>query len=87
MSASAIAVPQPAFRSFSANNYEAVTPSDSTVLTHFYGVYVGVTGDVALSNESGQSVVFKAVPVGAWALGGNKVLSTGTTATNIVALR
>lgn len=64
----------------------AVTPSDSVGLpTICRGLYIGVTGDVT-AVVSGTAVLFKAVPVGVLPVCCSRVNSTGTTATNIVAL-
>jgi hypothetical protein len=64
----------------------AVTPSDSTVI-QARALYVGVAGDVAVVTEGRDaSVVFKAAPVGILPVQVTKVLSTGTTATNILGL-
>ena len=72
----------------SAHSAGAVTPSDSTVLNPTRGLYVGTGGDVAvkMANQT-TSVIFPDV------LGGSilpiqvvKVLSTGTTASGMVAL-
>ena len=69
-----------------ARNCAAITPNDSTdlaVVTR--GIYVGVSGDVALITEGGQTVTLKnaaqgsTIPVRA-----ARVLSTGTTATNLI---
>lgn len=50
-------------------------------------LYIGVTGDVAVvTDDRDTSVVFKAVPVGILPVQVIKVLSTGTTATNILGL-
>lgn len=50
-------------------------------------LYIGVTGDVAVvTQDRTTSVVFKAVPVGILPVRVSKVLSTGTTATDIVGL-
>lgn len=63
-------------------SYVAVTPSDTGLVGPCMALYVGVTGDVAVKySPGGASVVFKSVPVGAAI-----VMSTGTTATNIVAI-
>lgn len=68
----------------------AVTPNDSTDLTTYAkALYVGVTGDVVVlpvGNADGASVTFKAHPVGYMPVMVRRVLSTGTTATNILAL-
>jgi len=71
----------------SADAAIAVTPNDSTVLATTRGLYVGVSGDVAVVTKGhGTSVVFKNVPAGILPVRVTKVLSTGTTATDILAL-
>lgn len=71
----------------SAYDARAVTKSDATVVPTFRGLYVGGAGDVAIRMASGASITFVAVPVGSlMTVQGDMVLSTGTTATNIVAL-
>ena len=65
---------------------QAVTPSDSTTLTPTRALYVGGTGDVAVVMADGVTLTFTAVPVGILPVQVVKVLATGTTATNIVAL-
>jgi len=63
--------------------WEANTPSD-TAYVDYYGLYVGVTGDVTVQSVTGTSVLFKAVPAGAIIPGRFiRVMVTGTTATNI----
>lgn len=65
----------------------AVTKSDSTVLASVRGLYIGVTGDVAVVMAgTTTAVTFKAAPVGILPLRVTKVMSTNTTATDIVAL-
>ena len=69
--------------------YDAVslTLSDSVDLVqHCNALYIGVTGDVKLTTWAGNDVTFKAVPVGILPVGATRVWSTGTTATNIIAL-
>lgn len=65
-----------------------VTKSDSTILEGVRGLYVGGTGDVAVvTRDRASSVVFSAVPVGTiLPIEAAQVLSTGTTATLILAL-
>ena len=78
----------PAFKTDPAELAEAVTPSDSANLSRLCrGLYVGGAGDVAVKDLSGNSVTL----VGA--LAGSvlpircvQLLSTGTSATNVVAL-
>lgn len=70
-----------------ANGAFAVTASDSTTLAGVRSLYIGVSGDVAVvTPDRATSVVFKSVPVGILPVRAVKVLSTGTTATNILAL-
>lgn len=65
----------------------AVTPSDSTVLTTTRAIYVGGTGALAVTMAGGGNATFSAVPVGTLLpIRVTKVLSTGTTATLILAL-
>lgn len=64
---------------------KAVTLSDSTVVA-FDGLYVGVSGDVKITDMNGVATVFKAAPVGFLNVACTLVWSTGTTATNIVGL-
>lgn len=72
------------FSSYSTG--KVIVPSDAT-LQLFKCLYVGGTGTVTLIDESGTSVLFSAVPVGAYLwIGGTKVMATGTTATLIVGL-
>jgi hypothetical protein len=65
----------------------AVTPSDATILDDFAvsGVYVGTTGNVAVETYSGDTVTFTSVAAGSIIpVQAYKVLSTGTTASNMV---
>jgi len=64
----------------------AVTTSDSTVIRTARSLYVGVSGDVAVRTALGSTVTFKSVPIGILPVQVDKVLATGTTATNILAL-
>jgi hypothetical protein len=66
----------------------AITPSDSTLYTpRLRSLYVGTTGDVAVTGADGEDVTFKNVPAGAiLPIRCYKVKSTGTTASNIVGL-
>lgn len=72
----------------SAGDASAVTKSDTTVLPGVtQGLYVGTTGNVAVTMISGDNVTFPNVPAGAiLPVRVSKVLSTGTTASDIVAL-
>jgi|APCry1669189101_1035198.scaffolds.fasta_scaffold178177_2 hypothetical protein len=75
------------------DNAFAVTKSDTTTVDA-NGFYVGVTGDVTVMPfwQEGQAtptaVTFKAVPVGVIInLKISRFMSTGTTATNIIAFQ
>ena len=65
----------------------AVTKSDSTVLDCM-GFFVGVTGDVNITPKGGSSaVLLKGCVAGTvYPIACNKIMSTSTTATDIVAL-
>ena len=64
----------------------AVTPSNSTYLTApTRSLYIGTTGDVSIEMLNG-TVVLSSVPVGILPVQCLRVNSTGTTASNIVAL-
>jgi len=66
----------------------AVVPNDAVDLTQpTRGVYVGVSGDltVTMVGDTAQ-VTFHGVPVGVLPVCVKRVWSTGTTATNLLAL-
>lgn len=68
--------------------FTTVTPHDTNTLS-CKCLWIGVTGNLALSIDgSTTAVTFKAVPVGRFKinLDGGRVMSTNTTATDIVAL-
>lgn len=71
-----------------ARGGSVVTPSNSTVIAGTKALYVGTGGDVAVNFlDSGTSIVLKNVAQGSiLPVRVTKVLSTGTTASNIVAL-
>jgi len=72
-----------------ANSFFAVTPSDSADLTNgeCRGLYVGVSGDVAVANELGATVVFVGLAAGlVHPIRTKRVRATSTTATSIVAI-
>lgn len=64
-----------------------VVPSDSTVVA-CSALYVGTTGDVAiLAADDSAAVTFSSVPAGSIIpVACQKVMSTNTTASNIVAI-
>ena len=67
----------------------AVTPADGSdlPLAPTRALYIGVAGDVVVDTLGGDSTItFKAAPVGVLPVRVKRVRSTGTTATNILAL-
>lgn len=68
---------------------EAVTPSDSVNLSQpARSLYIGGTGAVSVVMYGDEAtVVFPAAPVGVLPIQVTRVNATGTTATNIVAMR
>lgn len=72
----------------SAHGAVAVTPSDATMTVGGVcrALYVGGTGNITALMADGQTVLFTAVPVGIFPIQVQRVNSTGTTATTIVAL-
>lgn len=69
-----------------AFNGTAVTASDATIIPATRALYIGGTGNVAVRHSGGTTVTYNAVAVGVLPVQVDKVLSTGTTATNIVAM-
>ena len=71
-----------------ATRLAAVTPSDSTDLGPVRALYVGVTGNVAVrAKGNSAAVTLVGVPAGAiLPIRAQYVYSTGTTATDIVAM-
>ncbi len=70
----------------SAHGAAAVTPSDSTVFPVTRGLFVGAGGNIAVRMADGNTLTFTGVLAGIFPVQVDMVLSTGTTATNIVAL-
>lgn len=70
-----------------AGRFAAVTPSDGVDLAQVSrALFVGVAGDLAVIGAGGDTVTFAHAPVGYHPIRVARVLATGTTATNIVAL-
>jgi hypothetical protein len=68
------------------NKANTVTPSNTTKFTETKGLYVGVSGDVTVT-IGGTDVLFKGLSAGMiHPLSVTAVKSTGTTATNIIAV-
>lgn len=71
-----------------AGDHEEITPSDTASFKSCRALYVGTTGDVRLKALSGNIATYTAVPAGQYLyVRATQVLQTGTTATNIVAMR
>lgn len=80
-----------AFRSadatVSAHGAVAVTASDATIIPVTRALYVGTSGNLTVRMADGQtSVLFSNVPAGIFPVQVDMVMSTGTTASSIVAL-
>ena len=72
---------------YSARGGAAVTKRDITILTNVRALDVGGAGDVALTFVDGSTATLVGVLAGTiLPVQVTKVMSTGTTATNIVAL-
>lgn len=77
-----------------ARDAATVTPSDSVDLTDRHwldyagcrALYIGVAGNVAVITTAGTTITIPNVPVGVLPLSCTRVLSTGTAASNIIAL-
>jgi hypothetical protein len=69
------------------NVFLAITPSDTDDLPagRTAAIFVGTAGTVAVQDQAGNTVSFTA-PVGVLPIAVKRVLATGTTATNLVAL-
>ena len=70
----------------SARGLVAITPSDSTIFPMCRAIYVGVAGNIALRTAEEQTVTLIAVANGMLAVQADKVMSTGTTATDMFAV-
>lgn len=72
-----------------ARQAEEVTPSDSADLAKATrAIYVGVTGNVKLTTIEGDTVTFVGCVAGSiLPIQAARIWATGTTATNLVALR
>lgn len=77
-----------------SNQFVAVTASDTAVLSYdgvsrakCRGIYIGTAGNLAVKNDDGDSITFTGLAAGVvHAISTDVVMSTGTTASNIVAL-
>lgn len=64
----------------------SVTPSDATTMQVTRSVYVGTAGALAVRMADGMTITFPTVAAGIFPIQVDMVLSTGTTASNIIAL-
>lgn len=70
-----------------ARDAVTVTVSDATVIPVTRALYIGTSGNVAVRMAgSGASITFINVAVGVFPIQVDQVLSTATTASNIIAL-
>ncbi len=71
-----------------ADNAVAVTPSDGADLTNTSrALFIGTSGNITVyMKDQSTAVLFTNVPVGVLPIRVDRVLSTGTTASGIVAL-
>lgn len=70
-----------------ARDATAVTASDATIIPVTRALYVGTSGTLVVRMAgSGNNATFTNVPAGVFPVQVDMVLSTGTTASNIVAL-
>lgn len=70
----------------SARHAASVTASDATVIPMTRALYIGTGGTLVVRMASGSQVTFSSVPNGVFPIQVDMVLSTGTTASSIVAL-
>jgi hypothetical protein len=65
----------------------SITPSDTDKIQLTRGIYVGVSGNLAVLNDDDTTVIYKNVAGGyQFGVHTTQVLSTGTTATELIAL-
>lgn len=79
----------PAFYSAPNSNpatYAAAVTPGTPLSKPARSFYIGVSGNLALTMEDGTTTTFANVPVGIFPVSASLVASSGTTATNIVAL-
>lgn len=69
-----------------AHGAVAVTPTDLFIIPVTRSLYVGTGGNIAVRMADGQTITFQNVPAGIFPIQVDIVSSTGTTASNIIAL-
>ena len=70
----------------SAHDARVVVPSDATVIPVTRALFVGTTGNITVRMADETQVLFSNVPVGVFPIQVDMVMSTGTTASNMVAM-
>lgn len=70
----------------SAHGAALITPSDSAVIPITRGIFVGGAGNINVRMADGNTILFTGVNTGILPIQVDMVLSTSTTATNLVAL-
>jgi hypothetical protein len=72
----------------SSEHYQLIVPHDVNELSfNTRAIYFGGAGNIAIRNHAGTTIVFIGLPVGSiLPVITGKVLATGTTATNLVAM-
>lgn len=72
---------------YGSGRWSSITPSDTVnLLERPRAIYVGVSGDITALDTTGLSSTFKSVPIGEWHIHPTRVMATGTTATNLIAM-
>jgi len=71
----------------SSPSFFSVTISDLTTYNGIRAVFVGTAGDIVLEGDDGVQATFKAVAGSTLFVRPRKILSTGTTASNIIGMR
>lgn len=70
-----------------AQNAFAVVPSDVADLAQATrAIYIGGAGHLAVTMVGGETVTFLSLPQGVFPICVRRILATGTTATNMIAL-
>ena len=71
-----------------AEDADSITPADATDIVPTRGVYVGVSGDLAVDMSDGSTVTFVGLAAGIiHPISVKRIYATGTTATSILAVR
>lgn len=70
----------------SALGAKAITPG-TAIGFDTRAIYVGVSGDIVAVMADGSQATFKSVPIGLFPLSISNVVASGTTATDLVALK